>query len=91
MWSCETMCHLTQITLMGHVTGQNSILRQKENKSNLNSTLNYKSPFCPFGYFKIHLEFGVVTKSKVGAYFIRINFGIQSFQSLHINFGVILK
>ena len=52
MWSCEVMCLLTQITLMGHVTGQNSNLCQKENKSNLNSTSNYKSPFCPFCIFQ---------------------------------------
>ena len=48
MWSCEVMCHLTQITLMGHVTGQKSKLKQKVNKSNLNSNSNPKSPFCPF-------------------------------------------
>ena len=47
--------------------------------------------FAPFVYFKIHLEFGVVTKSKVEAYLIRINFGIQSFSTLHIKFGVIFK
>ena len=76
---------------MGHVTGQKSKLKLKKDKSNLNSNLNYKVRFAPFGYFKIHLEFGVVTKIKVGAYFIRINFGIQSFSSLHIKFGVILK
>ena len=46
------MCHLTQTTLMGQVTGQNSNLRQKENKSNLNSTLYYKSHFCPFWIFQ---------------------------------------
>ena len=48
MCSCEAMCHLTQITLMGHVTGQKSKSKWKEDKSNLNSYSNYKSPFCPF-------------------------------------------
>ena len=53
MWSCVTMCHLTQTTLMGHVTGKKkSKLKQKKDKSNLNSYLNYKSPFCPFWIFQ---------------------------------------
>ena len=42
------MCQLTQITLMGHVTGQKSKLSKKVYKSNLNSNSNHKSPFCPF-------------------------------------------
>ena len=76
---------------MGQVPGKNLNLRQKENKSNLNSTLNYKSPFCPFWIFQNPFGIWGCEKSKVGAYFIRINFGIQSFSSLHIKFGVILK
>ena len=52
MWSCEVICHLTQITLLGHVTGQKSKLSQKVNKANLNSNSNYKSPFCPFCIFQ---------------------------------------
>ena len=52
MWSCETMCQLTQITLMGHVTGQKSKLSKKVNKLNLNSNSNHKSPFCPFCLFQ---------------------------------------
>ena len=52
MWSCETMCQLTQITLMGHVTGKKSKLSKKVNKSNVNSNLNHKSHFCPFCLFQ---------------------------------------
>ena len=48
MWSCEVICPLTQIILMGHVTGQKSKSKWKEDKSNLNSYSNYISHFCPF-------------------------------------------
>ena len=34
------------------------------------------------------MEFGVEAKNKVEDYFMWINFGIQSFSSLHIEFGV---
>ena len=79
---------------MGHVTGQHSNLSQKENKSNLNSTSNYKSPFCPFGLiqnsnFKMEAEFENVPRSKVVEFENLSNFHFWRFSTSLENLGVI--